>query len=531
MWLKSNHSDTKDFVSGISDVLSSALDDETVAGNEGQLATSGIQGFLHTFMNLDQGNRMEVGLTQLSGTIPGSLFTDGCGMNSVVFRYTRMSGTIPYAFGTCSQMTLVWMDGMAENRFDYKWNAQQLSGTIPDSFAGLSALDVFTLGGYMDGRPGVHPSLGSASLLSGSLPSAFFSLPNLKVMLMPRIPRLGGHMVSLPPRLIYGLMTNAVSMTGSLEGLGTNGFLLGVVITEHDGLTCGSGIKPKDFADKTFQYADTLENSAMGAGEGVLQCGSLRQQRVWNDVFASRLPDGGGPAPQNTGISGTIPHQFHSYVMISLVFDLMKLSGTMPQDGVYGPNISAWPPVDRLKLRGDPVFGGAVSGTLPQELQPSFTEYIDFYHTRISGTFSTQLFKTLKTKYFDLRFADARISGTIPETVSYIQHRRCSLHSNRLSGTTPVNLTYSKITALSLSNNSLSGYLLPSKRWSVPPAGVHSTSYDPPVFEDSLEDNDDTCGHQERSPVRRRVGEPGRRRRRAGLTLRRRDAPPCRYLN
>ena len=100
-------------------------------------------------------------------------------------------------------------------------------------------------------------------------------------------------------------------------------------------MRCGSGILPRDFKDKTFSTPHDIVEDAMGVGEGTPQCGSLRMQQVWTDIFASRLPDGGGPAPLNAGISGrrklvrarlcldchvagTVPLTFGSPLMVTL---------------------------------------------------------------------------------------------------------------------------------------------------------------------------------------------------------------------
>ena len=116
-------------------------------------------------------------------------------------------------------------------------------------------------------------------------------------------------------------MTNCVSLTGSLDAaLLSATKLIGFIATENDGgAICGAGILSKDFADSTFSTPDDIDEIALGVGTGVPQCGSLRLQRqltpwscmltyyihrVWTDIFASRLSNGGGPAPLHMGLSG-----------------------------------------------------------------------------------------------------------------------------------------------------------------------------------------------------------------------------------
>ena len=419
-------------------------------------------------------NLTQLGLAdnQLSGSIPPEL-ANLSNLTQLLLDGNQLSGEIPAWLGNLSNLTTLWLHnnqlsglipselGNLANLEQLYLGGNQLSGSIPPELGNLANLTIL----YLDSNPG----------LSGPLPGSFTGLSALGILV------LGDTQLCAPTDAAFQAW---LSRIGDKSGVVNCGLGDAAVSASPDSLALVALYNATD-GDNWTNNTNWLSDEPIAEWYGVTTdaTGRVTRLALSQNELSGTIPSELGALSDltelslyNNQLSGSIPAELGNLANLKyLQLGGNQLSGTIP------PQLGNLANLQSLQLAGNQLSGSIpaelgnlanlidltlsanqLSGSIPAELgNLANLKYLQLGGNQLSGTIPPQLANLANLQWLNL--PNNQFSGSIPPELGNLSNlRELRLHNNQLSGSIPPELgNLSNLIILGLGVNQLSGPILP----------------------------------------------------------------------
>ena len=409
-----------------------------------------------------------LGSNQLSGPIPPELGNLN-NLQSLGLSSNQLSGPIPPELGNLNNLQYLWLSnnqlsgaippelGNLDNLLSLSLSNNQLSGPIPAELSNLANLRRL----FLDSNPG----------LSGPLPGSFTGLSALGILV------LGDTQLCAPTDAAFQAW---LSRIGDKSGVVNCGLGDAAVSASPDSLALVALYQATN-GDNWTNNANWLSDEPIGEWHGVTTDanGRVTELNLTQNQLSGTIPLELGNLANLTimgltdnQLSGTIPSELGNLANLTELFlNSNQLSGVIPpelgtlsnlrwlalsQNRLSGSILSALGNLSnltRLDLREN-----ELSGVIPPELgNLANLTMLGLSDNQLSGTIPPQLGSLSNLKW--LLLSQNELSGAIPASLGNLANLQfLHLSDNQLSGAIPPQLgNLSNLTQLGLADNQLSG--------------------------------------------------------------------------